>query len=105
MGGVDSLKALLIAAVLGVVLAGPVTVSAAGPPGGNPGGGNPGGGNPGGGNPGGGNPGGGNPGGGALPINPADTPELGSLILFGGGALGLAGYAVGWRRAHRRPPV
>ncbi|HEX2514789.1 MAG TPA: hypothetical protein VH257_08800 [Chloroflexota bacterium] len=33
---------------------------------------------------------------------PAQTPELGSLLLFGSGAAGMAGYAV-TRLRHRRP--
>ncbi len=43
------------------------------------------------------------PGGGGPPPLPGATPELGSLALFGSGALGLAGYA--WKRAQavRRP--
>jgi hypothetical protein len=62
--------------------------------------GNPTGGNPTGGNPTGGNPTGGNPGAGGA-VDPAATPELGSLILFGSGAAGFAAYA--WRRRRAGP--
>ena len=36
------------------------------------------------------------PAGGGPAVDPAATPELGSLVLFGGGAAGFAGYA--WTR-------
>jgi hypothetical protein len=35
---------------------------------------------------------------------PADTPELGSLVLFGSGAAALGGYALA-RARRRRPPA
>jgi hypothetical protein len=41
-------------------------------------------------------------GGGGLPVNPAATPELGSLVLFGSGAVGMAGYALHRLRLRRR---
>ena len=104
---------LLTTLVLGALLVAPAAapepaLAQTGNPGrgqnGNSGGGSPGGnlggGNPGGGNLGGGNPVGGNPGGGGA-VDPAATPELGSLILFGSGAAGLAGYAWTRRRAGR----
>ena len=48
---------------------------------------------------------GGNPIGGSYGgVNPAATPELGSLALFGSGALGMAGYALTRLRAGRRRP-
>ena len=54
--------------------------------------------------PGGGAGGGGAGGGGAgagVPFDPAATPELGSLVLFGSGAAGFAGYALTRLRAGR----
>jgi hypothetical protein len=41
-------------------------------------------------------------GGGGVPVDPAATPELGSLLLFAGGAAGLGGYALA--QARRRLP-
>jgi hypothetical protein len=41
-------------------------------------------------------------GGGGLPVDPAATPELGSLVLFGSGAVGMAGYALNRVRLRRR---
>jgi hypothetical protein len=40
-------------------------------------------------------------GGGGAPVDPAATPELGSLALFGSGAAGFAGYALTRLRAGR----
>ena len=40
--------------------------------------------------------------GGGTGINPARTPELGSLLLFGSGAAGMAGYAWARLRSRRR---
>ena len=37
------------------------------------------------------------------PPTAGSTPELDSLALFGAGALGLAGYALTWRRSRRKP--
>src|SRR4051794_36980614 len=39
---------------------------------------------------------------GGLPVDPAATPELGSLVLFGSGAVGMAGYALNRVRLRRR---
>jgi hypothetical protein len=36
-------------------------------------------------------------------VDPAETPELGSLALFGSGAAGMAGYALNRLRSRRRP--
>ncbi len=46
--------------------------------------------------------GGGGPLGNGQGVNPAQTPELGSLLLFGSGAAGITGYA--WARLRRRRP-
>ena len=37
-----------------------------------------------------------------MPVDPAATPELGSLVLFGSGAASLAGYTLTRLRARRR---
>jgi hypothetical protein len=41
-------------------------------------------------------------GGAGFPVDPAATPELGSLVLFGSGAASLAGYTLTRLRARRR---
>jgi hypothetical protein len=40
--------------------------------------------------------------GGGIPANPAQTPELGSLLLFGSGAAGMAAYGLARLRSRRR---
>ena len=41
--------------------------------------------------------------GGGSPPNPAATPELGSIVLFGSGLMGLGAYGMTALRARRRP--